>query len=515
MDFLRIKNVRSIEDSGTVEVKPITVIAGRNSCGKSSFLRMFPLLKQTIEKRVSEPILWYGDYVDFGEYYEVINKKHKGECIQLEFGLTNNSEHIRWRYYESIEDVRIKLFVTEKLIERVEIRFKDQKMRMDLGGKNGKIQRLLIDDMENIIDSAGLVARRNYGEIIPRILREREGDFYARYYSSHLRGIDEESKIIDILKGMAGPNTRRVNIMRDIRQRMRLGSKREVLANLQSINFSSRILKKRLSTLQLEDEEFVNINAHFIGEMFSEVIDIANIMLREEINNISYIKPIRAMVNRYYRVQGVSVNELDSDGSNLPMILHNMSQKMLKDFEKWTLDTFGVVFSVKSVAGHVSLIIKETVDSKESINMADTGYGYSQILPIIVLLWNIKQKKNEGDLPLKTIVIEQPELHLHPALQGKLIDVLVYVVEEARKNNVLIKIIFETHSETMINRLGYLVAKNYVSKEKINILIFDKINGTAKIRTAKFKENGALEDWPLGFFLPEPKEKIIRLEEEK
>ena len=35
----------------------------------------------------------------------------------------------------------------------------------------------------------------------------------------------------------------------------------------------------------------------------------------------SYLKPIRAMVNRYYRVQGISIDELDADGSNLPMIL--------------------------------------------------------------------------------------------------------------------------------------------------------------------------------------------------
>ena len=65
-----VQNLRSLYNIDEIEIKPITVLLGKNSAGKSTFLRMFPLLKQSIEERTSEPILWYGDYVDFGDFEE-------------------------------------------------------------------------------------------------------------------------------------------------------------------------------------------------------------------------------------------------------------------------------------------------------------------------------------------------------------------------------------------------------------------------------------------------------------
>ena len=78
-----VQNLRSLYNIDEIEIKPITVLLGKNSAGKSTFLRMFPLLKQSNEERTSEPILWYGDYVDFGDFEESkcknINKEKKDE----------------------------------------------------------------------------------------------------------------------------------------------------------------------------------------------------------------------------------------------------------------------------------------------------------------------------------------------------------------------------------------------------------------------------------------------------
>ena len=76
MNSLQVKNFRLIEDSGVVQLKPITAFLGKNSCGKSSFVRLLPLLKQTLESNVDEPFLWYGDYVDFGDYNNIM----EGDC---------------------------------------------------------------------------------------------------------------------------------------------------------------------------------------------------------------------------------------------------------------------------------------------------------------------------------------------------------------------------------------------------------------------------------------------------
>ena len=65
MKSIRIQNLKSIVDSGNIELNNMTVVIGKNSSGKSTLLRVFPLLKQSMTKRLSSPILWYGDYVDF------------------------------------------------------------------------------------------------------------------------------------------------------------------------------------------------------------------------------------------------------------------------------------------------------------------------------------------------------------------------------------------------------------------------------------------------------------------
>ena len=68
---IKIKNFRSFKDMEYIDIKPITILIGRNSSGKRSFLRTFPMLKQSFEERTRSPILLYGNYIDFGSYQDI------------------------------------------------------------------------------------------------------------------------------------------------------------------------------------------------------------------------------------------------------------------------------------------------------------------------------------------------------------------------------------------------------------------------------------------------------------
>ena len=57
MKSIGIKNLRSLKNVEQIEIKPITILVGRNSSGKSTFLRIFPLLKQTLND-LSVPLYW-------------------------------------------------------------------------------------------------------------------------------------------------------------------------------------------------------------------------------------------------------------------------------------------------------------------------------------------------------------------------------------------------------------------------------------------------------------------------
>lgn len=90
MDKIKINNVRSLKDTGFISLSPITVLVGENSSGKSTFLRMFPLLKQSIMKKTNGPILWAGDvddYVDFGSFEETITNDNSSS-ISLTFSFS-------------------------------------------------------------------------------------------------------------------------------------------------------------------------------------------------------------------------------------------------------------------------------------------------------------------------------------------------------------------------------------------------------------------------------------------
>ena len=62
-----LENIRRIRSTPQIEMRPLTILVGRNSAGKSTFLRSLPLIRQSLETPSSAPILWFGDLVDFGD----------------------------------------------------------------------------------------------------------------------------------------------------------------------------------------------------------------------------------------------------------------------------------------------------------------------------------------------------------------------------------------------------------------------------------------------------------------
>lgn len=131
----------------------------------------------------------------------------------------------------------------------------------------------------------------------------------------------------------------------------------------------------------------------------------------------------------------------------------------------------------------LSLVFEKNERNIKSIN---TGYGYSYILSIVVLLNMVK----EG-----VIFIENPEAHLHPMAQSKLMNLVAKTVEE----NEDVQIFIETHSEHIINAFRLACAKkdNNIFKDDISIYFFDKDFSVKKLQLL---QNGQIPSWPKGFF---------------
>jgi predicted ATPase len=88
MNSIRIKNLRCLADTGDIPIKPLTILVGANSTGKSTFLRVFPLLRQSVETKTSSPILWYAGksgYVDFGTINGAIRASEESVSFGYKF----------------------------------------------------------------------------------------------------------------------------------------------------------------------------------------------------------------------------------------------------------------------------------------------------------------------------------------------------------------------------------------------------------------------------------------------
>lgn len=269
--------------------------------------------------------------------------------------------------------------------------------------------------------------------------------------------------------------------------------------------------QKSIQNWTVNTQEFNYIYSLFVLMKLNAIIEIVNTEVASFYHECDYIAPMRAEANRYYRIQGLQVNSVDSDGHNLLEFIASLSVKEKISYDKFVKDVLGVTVDIPSESGMKSLRIKT---ENGDFSIADVGYGYSQVLPVITKLWHTTYIRTEAinspnrykyrDFEKATLLMEQPELHLHPAMQAKVADTFVKAIEETRQASSDITLIVETHSQAIVNRIGRRIYEGRIKPEDVNVLLFNKDdqNRNTIIREIEFSEKGRLKDWPLGFFDP-------------
>ena len=91
LQSIRLRNFRCFEDSGEIELKPLTVLVGANSSGKSSILKFFPLFKQSIDASIDGVFKWSSDpqkdelFVDFYDFENTVINNDTTKTIKMDF----------------------------------------------------------------------------------------------------------------------------------------------------------------------------------------------------------------------------------------------------------------------------------------------------------------------------------------------------------------------------------------------------------------------------------------------
>lgn len=124
--------------------------------------------------------------------------------------------------------------------------------------------------------------------------------------------------------------------------------------------------------------------------------------------------------------------------------------------------------------------------TKDLVNIADVGFGVSQVLPVLVALLVAKK----GDI----VHIEQPEIHLHPAAQARLAQPLA----AAAKRGVIV--VAETHSPLLLRSVQQLVADGSLPARDVALHWFRRDDdGATQVTTAELHRDGTYGDWPEDF----------------
>ncbi|MDR1182929.1 MAG: AAA family ATPase [Bacteroidales bacterium] len=240
------------------------------------------------------------------------------------------------------------------------------------------------------------------------------------------------------------------------------------------------------------DEKLISI-----AVQIKEIQEIVNTIF----NNISYIGPLREEPQDLYNANKKN-KSIGNRGEFAAQFLEEeansivefcdiktkiLQQKTLSEAVKyWICDVFNLAKNIKAEKYKDSFIVKIVNHYSVESTIRQVGFGISQVLPIIVE--GLRMNKNG------VLILEQPEIHLHPKVQSALFD-FIYSLSLTGK-----KFLIETHSDHFITRMRRRVAEdeNKLS-EKINLVFVEQKEAEHLFHKLNLDDMGTFDYFPVDF----------------
>lgn len=499
IDSISLSNFKAFRSSSTLTLKPITVLCGANSSGKTSLIQAMLLMKQTLESQSpTRTLVANSRFVKLGSFDTFVSGRDAtkdlslGFVVEIPVGLGPRGIRPQSRHYP---------------LRRVRHYF-------DLGSNPVEAQ------------TQGQSAPTRHFLSAEYVLRARS---LSPLFSPESGSRDDEHLPVHpaeetFVKRASFSGFCRLGNMRSDGFSLTFTHKtgnRYDLSWQGVYGFRGQNRTRDSQGRKTTDLSFVNLMPTPMDpgteaqagslEVPLEAMTVIRWVLTAAFESLSYLGPLREQPARKYLYED-EVVEIGTKGENVPFILAVQSQRPVPPFymasdlhvAKWHKHTGKTLASAVEAwlrymaisptissgmsegIGYLDLSASMTSDTKVSI--ADVGFGVSQILPIIV----------EG-LRLgagETMILEQPEIHLHPAMQLKLADFLVSMVLSDKR------LVVETHSDHIVNRLVRRVVEDreYSLNEKIGLFFIEPGMEGATIREVCLHGDRGIVNWPIGFF---------------
>lgn len=420
LKYIKLENYKCFEEA-SIEITPLTILCGVNSSGKSSIIKSLLMLKQSFENsRSNGEITYIGNYVDNGEYKVLANKKNKSIKISNKFILNYQSKADKAMFRELY-----RLVFGESI--------KSNLLNPKLGTFTVSVS---MDFSSNIIKNYNIEI--NYDELNAPI-------------NLRIDKIDNKYEVY-----LSDPNNKVIN----------------------KSNITIRDCECYFDGVRIIG--IYTINPPYdvdISRLFNFIYGVFKVISWQYVNDIVHIAPLRYSPHRYHISEGI-YDYVGNSGEHTTQILNKFKDEVYKCIlapENNTIEkkakSIKLSDGVNQWLNYMDIgnydisssendnVLKLSINGQ---NISDVGFGVGQILPI--LTQGLIMKNDQS------LLLEQPEIHLHPKAQMKMADFLMSLA--CNKKNIIV----ETHSDHIINRITRRVMENPELAELVKIYFVYKDN---------------------------------------
>ena len=433
LTHIHISNFKAYGEPGVdLEVRPFTVLVGRNSSGQSTVLHALLAFLQTVRSRdIDNPFVADGAYVNLGAFRDFVSRHDVRTEVRLRFGFALR----RPLALRTTSDIR-----APSPLRRI-----GGTLHVDTSlSHNQQTGPLYADCTSLILVPSG-----------PAVVKSRLGRVWSEFES------------METLEENLSPSV----------------SLPQIASEWKFVDTTSRRVNQRTRRPTLPTLEALQNTQRMVAAV--EV----------EASHIHYVGPLRQEPGRFFLATGETPADVGVHGENTAGILAVFSstvarrRELIQPLEQW-LGRFDMTRNIDVDRVFWSVIRLSFTDNPTgtSVNVSDVGFGVSQVLP--VLLQGLYAD------PGSTILLAQPEIHLHPAAQGTLADFLI--AASTRGSTIIV----ETHSEHLVQRLQRRIAEGTLSPQSVAVYYFERASNGSEAREVVFDEFGAAtkESLPESFF---------------
>ena len=229
-------------------------------------------------------------------------------------------------------------------------------------------------------------------------------------------------------------------------------------------------------------------------------LDRARSQFKSAFSTPSYLGPFRSEQGALTQIPRQGVHELGPRGERALDIIGDDRLRrdgtLVDAVEDWFQHSMNARLKLV-MSGELPRVVVNDPLRNLDVDVGETGAGFAQLFPVVVQA--LGRKTNRLHSPI--VIVEQPELHLHPAAHGEVADLICSTVVASEQQ---VRYLCETHSEQIIVRFRRRVAEGKISPNIIKIISVGHQSTEDEpledFREIALDEMGTPDAWPLGVF---------------